>query len=395
MKKTSIVLIILLILIFCFGNYIPLNLKSTLYSIGLTIQELLIFAIPFIIVIFISRSIILLKKHAFKFAFSFILLIYLSNFIASFISFNISFYAFANTPDLGSAYSNQLETLGSLKPLWTPNFYKILSNKFALIIGVILGILLPLIIKDRAEQIADKLFDYIMKFINSVFIPIIPIFILGFIIKLQHDNIFELAIISHLYILKIIIVVSLGYILLIYTIAKRFNIVDSFTSIINMLPAIFVAFVSMSSTAALPYTIKGVQKNIGQKSKILVSLIPATSNMHLLGDCFLVPACIIIVLKMFHYDITYVEFTIFLVYCVFMKFTVLTIPGGGILAILPLLSTELGFNSAMLSAIATLYFLLDPFLALLNVAGNGGFFIVLDKMLSAVGAKRATTTNIQ
>ncbi|WP_236870580.1 hypothetical protein [Candidatus Bandiella numerosa] len=27
MKKTSIVLIILLILVFCFGNYIPLNLK--------------------------------------------------------------------------------------------------------------------------------------------------------------------------------------------------------------------------------------------------------------------------------------------------------------------------------------------------------------------------------
>jgi Na+/H+-dicarboxylate symporter len=161
-----------------------------------------------------------------------------------------------------------------------------------------------------------------------------------------------------------------------------------------MLSAIFVAFVSMSSTAALPYTIKGVQKNIDQKSKILVSLIPATSNMHLLGDCFLVPACIMIVLKMFHYDITYAEFTIFLVYYVFMKFTVLTIPGGGILAILPLLSTELGFNSAMLSAIATLYFLLDPFLALLNVAGNGGFFIVLDKILGVVEAKRATTTDM-
>jgi Na+/H+-dicarboxylate symporter len=48
----------------------------------------------------------------------------------------------------------------------------------------------------------------------------------------------------------------------------------------------------------------------------------------------------------------------------------------------------------MLSAIATLYFLLDPFLALLNVAGNGGFFIVLDKILGVVEAKRATTTDM-
>jgi hypothetical protein len=36
----------------------------------------------------------------------------------------------------------------------------------------------------------------------------------------------------------------------------------------------------------------------------------------------------------------------------------------------------------MLSAITTLYFLLDPFLASLNVAGNGGLFITLDKILS-------------
>ena len=388
MKKISnLILIILLISIFCFGNYIPLNFKSILYSISLIIQELLIFVVPFIIVIFISRSIILLKNHAIKLAFSFILLIYVSNFIASFISFNISFYTITNNPDLKISNNDQFQLIDNLKPLWTLNLYKILSNKLALIIGVILGILLPIFIKDKAEQVADKLFDYVMKFINKVFIPIIPLFIVGFMIKLQHDNIFELAIINHLYILKIIIAVALIYILLIYLLAKHFNIVAFLKSLTNMLPAIFVAFISMSSTAALTYMIDGVQKNTNKKSKILISLIPSTSNMHLLGDCFLVPACIMIVLKMFHYDITYTEFTIFLVYFVFMKFTVLTIPEGGMLTILPLLSTELGFNSAMLSAITTLYFLLDPFLASLNVAGNGGLSIILDKILNKFYAK--------
>jgi Na+/H+-dicarboxylate symporter len=382
MKRTSLILIVLLISIFWFGNYIPLNFKSILYSISLTIQELLIFAIPFIIVIFISRSIILLKNHAMKLAFLFVLLIYVSNFIASFISFNISFYVLTNNHDFEASSGNQFQLIDNLKPLWTLNLYKILSNKLALVIGVILGILLPILIKDKAEQVADRLFNCIMKLINKIFIPIIPLFIVGFMIKLQHDNIFELAIINHLHILKIIIAVALIYILLIYFISRHLNAVKFFTNLSNMLPAIFVAFVSMSSTAALPYTIDGVQKNTNKQSKILISLIPSTSNMHLLGDCFLVPACIMIVLKMFHYDITYTEFTIFLVYFVFMKFTVLTIPGGGMLTILPLLSTELGFNSAMLSAITTLYFLLDPFLASLNVAGNGGLFITLDKILS-------------
>ena len=76
-------------------------------------------------------------------------------------------------------------------------------------------------------------------------------------------------------------------------------------------PAI-IAFISMSSTVALPYTISGVKKNIGNKSKIIISLLPSITNMHLLADCFLIPSCIIIVLKIFNYQITYIEF--FLIY---------------------------------------------------------------------------------
>ncbi len=43
MKKTSLILIILLISVLSVGQYIPLTIKSTLYAISLTIQELLIF----------------------------------------------------------------------------------------------------------------------------------------------------------------------------------------------------------------------------------------------------------------------------------------------------------------------------------------------------------------
>ena len=51
-----------------------------------------------------------------------------------------------------------------------------------------------------------------------------------------------------------------------------------------------------------------------------------------------------LVLKLFNYQIPYTEFIYFLTYFVFMKFTVLTIPGGGIITILPLLASELNFN---------------------------------------------------
>ena len=382
MKKTSLILIILLISVLSVGQYIPLTIKSTLYAISLTIQELLIFFIPFIIVIFIARSIILLKNQAIKLAIAFAVLIYISNFIASFTSFNVSFYMLNNNLDLTNFNSNKELLTDNLNPLWKFKLFQILSNKIALLIGVISGVLAPILKKNQANKIADYLFHYVMKSINLVFIPILPLFVLGFLIKLQHDKIFEFALVNHFHILKIIFTISLIYIVLIYFIASNFKFKTTLKSITTMLPASFIAFISMSSTAALPYTIEGVNKNISKKSNIIISLIPPISNMHLLGDCFLIPSCIMLVLKLFNYQISYTEFIYFLTYFVFMKFTVLTIPGGGIITILPLLSSELNFNYEMLSIIMTLYLLLDPFLAFLNVIGNGSFFIILSKIIN-------------
>ena len=65
-------------------------------------------------------------------------------------------------------------------------------------------------------------------------------------------------------------------------------------------------------------------------------------------------------------------YILFAVYFVLAKFSVAAVPGGGILVMLPILETHLGFTSEMLSLITALYILFDPVTTAANVLGNGG-----------------------
>jgi Na+/H+-dicarboxylate symporter len=282
----------------------------------------------------------------------------------------------------------QLSLSNTLTPLWNFNIPQIISNKIALLLGVLSGVFAPYALpKERVRLIAEKMFATTMNLIHRIFIPIIPIFILGFLLKLEQDNVFGLIMTNHFYVIRNTIIFGIIYILFIYLISSKFNLKKFCNSIYNMLPAAITAFISMSSTAALPYTIEGVEKNTNGGSKIVTSLVPSITNMHLLGDCFLMPACIYIVSKLFNHQITYLEFSLFLAYFALMKFTVITIPGGGILTIMPLLQSQLGFTPEMLSLVTAIYFLLDPFLAFMNVLGNGGFSLILNKLSRNYSAK--------
>jgi Na+/H+-dicarboxylate symporter len=142
----------------------------------------------------------------------------------------------------------------------------------------------------------------------------------------------------------------------------------------------------MSSAASIPLTLIGTEKNA--KNKDLVhTVVPATVNIHLIGDCIAIPCFAFAILKNFDLPqpdlMTYFMFTI---YFVIAKFSVAAIPGGGIIVMLPILEQYLGFNSNMLSLITALYILFDPIITSANVFGNGAFA----KMIDIVAPQKST-----
>jgi Na+/H+-dicarboxylate symporter len=120
---------------------------------------------------------------------------------------------------------------------------------------------------------------------------------------------------------------------------------------------------------------------------------PATVNIHLIGDCFAIPIFALAVMKSFGMaEPAFTSYLIFASYFVLAKFSVAAVPGGGILVMLPILETHLGFNGEMLSLITALYILFDPVITSANVFGNGGFAMVMDRLSGALSTKTKAET---
>ena len=78
------------------------------------------------------------------------------------------------------------------------------------------------------------------------------------------------------------------YITLAYISLNHFKFNKTFLCIRNILPAAMTGFSTMSSAAAMPFTIAGAKRNAHYK-ELAGSVIPATVNIHLVGDCFAIP----------------------------------------------------------------------------------------------------------
>ena len=219
-----------------------------------------------------------------------------------------------------------------------------------------------------------------------------PIFILGFTLKLENDQVLQLLCQNYLAIFLIIFCSAFGYILLAYGFLNRFQVKAWWFSLKNMAPAVLSGFSTMSSAAAMPMTLLAAEKNTS-RPEISGSVIPATVNIHLVGDCFAIPIFALAILLSFDGAIPDLKiYAAFSLYFILAKFAVAGVPGGGILVMLPVLEQHLGFSGEMLSLITALYIIFDPIVTAANVMGNGAFAIFFVKIfdsLSRIFKKRS------
>jgi Na+/H+-dicarboxylate symporter len=137
----------------------------------------------------------------------------------------------------------------------------------------------------------------------------------------------------------------------------------------------------MSSAAAMPLSIRSAERNTGNPG-VARAVIPATLNIHMIGDSIAIPIMIMVILRTFGFEpfnfYTYLTFT---GYFMIAKFAVAAVPAGTILVMVPVLEAELGFTPEMSALITALYILFDPVISAANVSGNGAFAILFDKVI--------------
>lgn len=373
-RKMPFILLAVIFLVGISYQWLSPTCKSVLYGISLSLKSLITFLLPFLIFGLLFKTAVQLAKKASKWILFLLTAICLSNFISTMFSYMVGSFAYHLNLSImpTSTEKTSLIPLGSfLLPNW-------IGNSPAMFAGLALGFLMGWLNPPLSEKIASH-FEKAINIILKLFLYIIPLFIAGFIVKIIHDGVINLIIRNYALIFVIVASAVFSYIGLIYFIINRFQIKNFVKSLKNMLPATIAGFGSMSSAACMPLTILGTEKN-SKNPDIARSIIPVTVNIHLIGDCFSIPIFAFAVLKSFGIaEPTFSSYLIFAIYFVLAKFSVAAVPGGGILVMLPILETYLGFNGDMLSLITALYILFDPLITSANVLGNGGFAMGIDR----------------
>lgn len=382
-RKMPFILLAMIAVILVFAPLIPLEIKKIAYSISLSIKAVIVLLLPFIIFSLLLKTILSFSNSATKLIGTILVFVCCSNFISTFLSHYVGIGIYHLDFSMISP-----EQSSELLPLWILKLPSFIANDKAMFAGIITGIILSRVMPEKSVSLANKI-DRLAGILLQFIVYLIPLFVAGFIIKLQYDGVVSVIIKDYFFIFLLIALAQFVYIGFAYFSLNQANIASFLNNLKNMLPAAISGFSTMSSAASMPLTMIGVESN-AQNKELVRAVIPATVNIHLVGDCFAIPIFAYAVLKSFGMEepslLTYLTFTF---YFVLAKFSVAAIPGGGIIVMLPILEAYLHFNSEMMSLITALYILFDPVITSANVLGNGAFAKLIDTVVNQRVRKNA------
>lgn len=390
-RKMPFILIFTILAVLWLSPYLSLKSKEILYALSLTIKSGIVMLLPLVIFSLLYKTVVGLAHRATAIIAVILICVCCSNFISTFLSHYVGSWVYQRNLSLVLP-----KTTEGLAAAWLWQFPKLIANNKAMFLGIILGILFGALRPTFARALAHRLNQWVMIILKG-FVFIIPFFVIGFVVKLQNDGVVQVLFKDYAMIFAVIALAQYSYVLLLYVIFNHFNLRQAFLNVKNMLPAAITGFSTMSSAAAMPLTILGAENNVYNKD-LVRAIIPATVNIHLIGDCFAIPIFAFAILKSFGMpEPTLFSYLIFMCYFVLAKFSVAAIPAGGIIVMLPVLETYLGFNANMLSLITALYILFDPIVTSANILGNGAFAKAIDKLVGIVFKPKtrasATTPN--
>ncbi len=358
------------------GGFLSNQLIALFFTISLNIKNIVMFFLPVIIFSCISRALIHDKKTNVFILILLVAVICLSNFISTMIAYGLS-NVFISNHDLTTAYNLSAT---SIEPLINFQLPKILSNEVGLIGGAVSGIVANKYEIRPLHSIINTAYSFSMTFLNRFFIPLVPLFILGFVAKLSYEGMLEQLFAKNWYYILVIISSLICYLILMALLTSYLSKISLFKIIKDISIPVLSAFSTMSSTAALPLSIAAAEKNI--KNKDFANMyMPASVNIHLIGDSIGVPILAMVLMHHFQgYMPSFNEYLIFSAYFIMAKFAIAAVPGGGIIVMLPILEKIFHFTPEMGAVITTFYILMDPIFTGSNVTGNNLLCIILDRV---------------
>lgn len=363
-----------------FGKLLPFTMVQILYTCSIIIKECLGFLLPCMIYSFITHGIVSFQKNTPIIIAILLLCVFASNMLTPLLAYLVSTNMLTYmTPDIFTHHVNT--AIHHIQPLYTISLPRLLSAEYAIILAVLTGMYVSYTQNKKIESVITSLKNFIESIITRFFIPILPLYIFGFLIELHYKGVFFDLFQSYGKTYALIIGLQYFIIFILYFIASQANLHTAFSYMKIALPSYITAFGTMSSTAAIPVTVTCAEKNTNNKPLAQIAT-PILANIHMTGDAVTVPVLAIVTLYLFQGTIP--SITTFISFIIYYSATMLGasgIPGGAVIVMIPILKSILGFTDDMISIMMTLHLLQDGFGTGGNVMGDGALMIIINKIL--------------
>ena len=338
------------------------------------------FMVPLIIVGLVTASIGKIGSGAGKLLLCTIALAYFSSVVAGLFSYEISTNIFPSMLD--GITMNIDNPSNDVAPYFTLRIPPLLDVISALVFAFLFGTLMTSTGSVHFRNLALDFEQLVTNAISKTLIPLLPIYIFGLFLKMSYTG--EAAPILAVFakIIVVILLMSLVWLVAIFSISSIFSRKNPFRCLISMLPAYFTALGTSSSAATIPVTTACTEK-CGVADQISKFTVPLCATIHMPGSMIKVTACAITIMLLQGTPFSLGLVLQFVMLLAISAVAAPGVPGGMIMAAVGVLESVLGFDDASQALMITLYIVMDSFGTACNVTSDGAIALIIDRVFKS------------
>ena len=337
------------------------------------------FLIPLIIVGLVTPAIAELGRGAGKMLAATTGIAYLSTILCGLFALGLSLLLLPRM--LGDASIGTLENPedSAIAPYFAIEIPPVFDVMTALVLSFCLGIGLTLVKKGALQESFEQLRTIIVRIIEAIIIPLLPIYIFGMFLGLTMNGQIWTVIGTFLAVIVLVFGMTVVVLLAQYGIAGLAIGRNPLKMLGNMMPAYMTALGTSSSAATIPVTVECTKRN-AIPDAIADFVIPLCATIHLAGSTLKITTFAVAIMIVTGMDLNVPA----LLAVVFMLGVVMIaapgVPGGAIMAAAGVLSSMLGFGEAAVGLMIAAYIAIDSFGTATNVTGDGAIAAVMTRL---------------
>ena len=359
------------------GWFMPAWFIRIFVSFNTFFGQFIGFLVPLIILALVSASIANAEQNAGKMLKITMAAVLISTFSAGVASFGVGEWTlpmFIEPGDQTLLTPTEGEAFAPYFVLQLPPPLDVMS---ALALALMLGLGMRSVKADSLRKAITELQGLVMVSIEKAIVPLLPLYIFGVFLKMSAAGGMMDLVKNFLWIILLVTGMLVAWIVLLYLIAGVMAGRNPFKMLWQMMPAGLMAFATCSSAATIPVTLKAAKK-VAHKENTVSFVIPLCANLHIPSVTIQFVICALAVMMMVGQPL---EMESFLIFIMMLTVTCVAVPGvpGGVVAVLPVLATVLGFSPEMQAVCLSIGILMDAPLTAANVLCDGAVCAIVDK----------------